>query len=198
MFIAAIFIITKKWKQLKFYKAIVLCVLSHSVMSSSLQPYGLQPGRLFCPCRFSRQEYWSGLPCPPLGDLPNPEIKVRSPTLQVDPLPTESCKYKTECYPATRRTEVLTWASLVAQSTHVTLCMNLKNTTQCLKPLTKDNVSYDCSYMKSPESANLIEQIDQQLLRMEFGRKWSMTANGYRVSLWGDENILKFIVVMVV
>ena len=24
---------------------------------------------------FSRQEYWSGLPCPPAGDLPNPEIK---------------------------------------------------------------------------------------------------------------------------
>ena len=25
--------------------------------------------------RFSRQEYWSGLPCPPLGDLPDPGIK---------------------------------------------------------------------------------------------------------------------------
>ena len=23
---------------------------------------------------FSRQEHWSGLPCPPLGDLPKPEI----------------------------------------------------------------------------------------------------------------------------
>ena len=27
---------------------------------------------------FSRQEYWSGLPCPPPGDLPNPEIKPAS------------------------------------------------------------------------------------------------------------------------
>ena len=27
---------------------------------------------------FSRQEYWSGLPCPPLGDLPNPEIELGS------------------------------------------------------------------------------------------------------------------------
>ena len=25
---------------------------------------------------FSRQEYWSGLPCPPLGDLPDPGIKL--------------------------------------------------------------------------------------------------------------------------
>ena len=34
--------------------------------------------------RFSRQEYWSGLPCPPPGDLPNPEIYpifLMSPTL---------------------------------------------------------------------------------------------------------------------
>ena len=27
---------------------------------------------------FSRQEYWSGLPCPPLGGLPNPGIKPMS------------------------------------------------------------------------------------------------------------------------
>ena len=33
---------------------------------------------------FSRLEYWSGLPCPPPGDLPNPGIEARSPTLQVD------------------------------------------------------------------------------------------------------------------
>ena len=38
---------------------------------------------------FLRQEYWSGLPCPPLGDLPNPGIKPRSPTLQADSLPFE-------------------------------------------------------------------------------------------------------------
>ena len=33
---------------------------------------------------FSRQEYWSGLPCPSPGDLPNPGIEPRSPALQVD------------------------------------------------------------------------------------------------------------------
>ena len=31
--------------------------------------------------RFSRQEYQSGLPCPPPDDLPNPEIKPPSPAL---------------------------------------------------------------------------------------------------------------------
>ena len=38
---------------------------------------------------FSRQEYWSRLPCPPPGDLPNPGIKPRSPALQADSLPAE-------------------------------------------------------------------------------------------------------------
>ena len=33
---------------------------------------------------FSRQEYWSGLPFPSLGDLPDPEIELRYPALQVD------------------------------------------------------------------------------------------------------------------
>ena len=30
---------------------------------------------------FSRQEYWSGLPCPPPGDIPNPGIELVSPAL---------------------------------------------------------------------------------------------------------------------
>ena len=38
---------------------------------------------------FSRQEYWSGLPLPSPGGLPNPGIKPRSPTLQADALPFE-------------------------------------------------------------------------------------------------------------
>ena len=38
---------------------------------------------------FSRQEYWSGLPCPPLGDIPNPGMEPRFPTLQADSLLTE-------------------------------------------------------------------------------------------------------------
>lgn len=33
---------------------------------------------------------------------------------------------------------------------------------------------------------------------MEFDGKWNVTANGYRASLTSDENVLKFIVVMVV
>ena len=38
---------------------------------------------------FSRPEYWSGWPFSSPGDLPNPEIEPRSPTLQADSLPAE-------------------------------------------------------------------------------------------------------------
>ena len=42
---------------------------------------------------FSRQEYWSGLPVPSPGDLPNPETELRSPALQENSLPSERILY---------------------------------------------------------------------------------------------------------
>ena len=59
-------------------------VLSRSVVSDSLQPHG--PTRLLCPWGFSKQEYCSGLPCPPPGDLLNLGIEPRSPALQAHSL----------------------------------------------------------------------------------------------------------------
>ena len=46
--------------------------VSCSVMSDSLQP------GLLCPQGFSRQEYWSGLPCPPPVNFPDPVIEPMS------------------------------------------------------------------------------------------------------------------------
>ena len=63
-------------------------MLSHPIMLDSLEPHGLQPARLLCAWGFSRQEYWTGLPCPSPGDLPNPGIKSRSLMLQ-NSLPSE-------------------------------------------------------------------------------------------------------------
>ena len=47
---------------------------------------------------FSRQEYWSGLPCPPPGDLPNPGIEPRSSVLQVYFLPAELSEKPTHIF----------------------------------------------------------------------------------------------------
>ena len=38
---------------------------------------------------FSRKEYWSGLPFPLPGDVPDPGIEPRSPALPADSLPSE-------------------------------------------------------------------------------------------------------------
>ena len=54
-----------------------------SVMSDSVTPWTVAC-RLLCPWGFSRQEYCSGLPCLPPGDLPDPGIKPGSPALQAD------------------------------------------------------------------------------------------------------------------
>ena len=49
-------------------------MLSHSVASDSLQSHRLSRQAPLS-MRFSRQEDWSGLPCPPPGDLPDPGIE---------------------------------------------------------------------------------------------------------------------------
>ena len=54
------------------YEESVLCFVAQSCLT--LWPHGLWPTTLLCPWGFSRPEYWSGLPCPPPGDLPNPGL----------------------------------------------------------------------------------------------------------------------------
>ena len=72
----------------KSFKLGLCCVLSQSYLTLC-DPHRLQPTRHLCPWGFSRQEYWSALPCPSPGYLPNPGIEPRSPTLQEDSLLTE-------------------------------------------------------------------------------------------------------------
>ena len=59
--------------------------VNHSVMSDSATPWtAVHQAPL--PMRFPRQEYWSGLPFPPPGDLPYLGMETVSPALQVDSL----------------------------------------------------------------------------------------------------------------
>ena len=58
-------------------------------MSDSLQPSMDLAHQAPLSMGFSKQEYWSGLPCPPPGDLPNPGIRSGSPALEADALPSE-------------------------------------------------------------------------------------------------------------
>ena len=57
-------------------------------MSDSVTPWAVAH-QAHLSMEFSRQEYWSGLPCPPPGDLPNLGIEPKSPALQAGSLPFE-------------------------------------------------------------------------------------------------------------
>ena len=69
-------LIVKLFHLVSFY--MYACMLSH--FSHVLQFVTLWTVALGAPLSlgFSRQEYWSGLPCPPPGDLPDPGIKPLS------------------------------------------------------------------------------------------------------------------------
>ena len=54
-------------------------MLSHSLVSDSLQPHELYSLPGSTAHRFFQEEYWSGVPFPTLGNLPNPGIKPPSP-----------------------------------------------------------------------------------------------------------------------
>ena len=62
--------------------------VSRSVVSISATPWTVAH-QVPLSMRFSRQGYWSGLPFPSPGDLPNPGIEPGSPALQADSLLTE-------------------------------------------------------------------------------------------------------------
>ena len=83
--------------------------------------------------RFSRQEHWSGLPCPPPGDLPNPGTKpashvsctgrrVPSPCCLGSPLPSSYCFLTSlKCLAKTQHPQESICCCSVAQSCP-TLC----------------------------------------------------------------------------
>ena len=77
-------------------RSYIITFLSHSCLracsataavSDSLQPHELC--QALRSTGVSRPEHWSGLPCPPPGDLPDPGIELRPSTLLVDSLPSE-------------------------------------------------------------------------------------------------------------
>ena len=68
----------------------VVVVVSRSVVCDSLQLQWAIACQVPLSMGFPRQEYWSGLPLPSPRDLPDPRIKLESPALQADSLPSES------------------------------------------------------------------------------------------------------------
>ena len=65
-----------------FYKSLIKAVFKSWACQTKVN-------KVSPPLFRSRQEYWSGLPFPSPGDLPDPGIEPRSPALQADPLTSE-------------------------------------------------------------------------------------------------------------
>ena len=106
-----------KWSEVKW---------SHSVMSDSLRPHGLEPAQAPLSMGFSRQEYWSGLPFPSPGDLPNPGIKPGSPALQADALSSEPPGKPSKGYRISWWTDSLIFSHLILSSISYDLHLDIK------------------------------------------------------------------------
>ena len=73
------------------FPSLVICVLVTQSCSTLRDPWTIAHQAALS-MEFSRQDYWSGLPFPPPGDVSNPETELGSPVspiLQKDSLPTE-------------------------------------------------------------------------------------------------------------
>ena len=126
-----------------------------SVLSDSLWPYGLQPTRLLCPWGFSRQEYWSVLPSPSPGDLPEPGIEpesLTSPAL-ASGFFTTSTPWEALMTPIAIDNTSITWLPhfcFVVRTFKISSLRNLQvNNTILLTIITK-------LYIRSPELIHLI------------------------------------------
>ena len=76
--------------------------------------------------RFPRQEYWSGLPCPPPRDIPDPGNKPMSPAspaLQVNSLPTEPPGKPDPCCSLSTETPQIQVLLLSVSHVHISICM---------------------------------------------------------------------------
>ena len=86
--------VAQKKNEEAFWVCVCVCVcvcvgISHPVVSDSATSWTVAHQAPLS-LEFSRQEYWSGLPLPSPGDLPDLGIEARSPTLWADSLPSAS------------------------------------------------------------------------------------------------------------
>ena len=97
--------------------------ISCSVVSNSVTPWTVARQAPLS-MRLCRQKYWSGLPCTPPGNLPNPGIKPRSPAMAGDSFNTEPpgkpCNKHPYCHPKSRRPGQMMQRASTLGSFHLT------------------------------------------------------------------------------
>ena len=121
---------------------------------------------------FSRQEYWSGLPCPPPGDLPDPGIQ---------PASLVSCIGRQVLYHST------TWQSHMSR-----MMKNFSVVSDSLQPHGLWPFRLPCPWNspgKNNGIGNSIKTKSRLVVTKGSGEEgMGVTTSRYRVSVWGKEN----------
>ena len=71
----------------EIHKNVCVCVLGHFSHVQLFAAVWTAARQAPLSIGLSRQEYWSGLSCPPPADLPQPGVELMSPALHADSLP---------------------------------------------------------------------------------------------------------------
>ena len=114
---------------------------------------------------FSRQEYWSGLPFPSPGDLPDPGIEPRSPTLQADALTSEppgKPHPKAKLVPKKRSLVVCCWTDPLqlseSQQNHCIWVCSANRWDALKSPFCRDNFLQGKCFRSQQDAENVFQE----------------------------------------
>ena len=110
-----------------FGRCVCHCLVAQSC-PTRCHPMDCKPTRLLCLRGFSRQEYWSGLPSSPPGDLPDPEMEPTSPALAGRFFTTEPPgKPLLKCLPTHRRNAHLSKCTIIPGKNYAYIAIEILN-----------------------------------------------------------------------
>ena len=140
---------------------------------------------------FSRQEYWSGLLCPPPGDFPNPGIKPK-PVFLVSCIGRQALYHQCHLGSPSLYIYIHVLFSIEKEWNFDTCCSideAWAHYTKWNKPVTKGQMLYDSTYMRYLEySGSYIETEATVMVTKSWGEgDMGSLFNGCGVSVWEDE-----------
>ena len=151
-------------------------------MSDSATPWSVAHYALLS-MEFPRQEYWSGLPSPSPGDLPNPGIKLGSSALQADSLPSEPSGKFPHSLETSLFFQILYHRGVISDE-------NFKSSEEWLFRASKSHISSSQSQLTQPSPMTLGTSQSESRCRMNRNLKSEPTSHAafaHLEHIWGAE-----------
>ena len=127
-----------------------LLLFSHLIVSDSF----VSPWTVACQAppfmEFSRQEYWSGLPFPSPGNLPNPGTEPTSPALQVDSLLLSHQGSPVSTTPSTYSVPFVQYGLASSYRSITQLTMSQISSLHLFEPQTSSYINTGCDNTQTP------------------------------------------------